>query len=406
MQSFRTFLFDKSVVNVPFLRAERKPQTLILQAFMLASLVGLIHIKRLQFLTGITPDSMIVFAVLQLAMFSGIQIYWRFKKRADSVMIPSTMVAVHINLALFAAIFSVGGVAWTPFWGAYLLYIAMIINAFSFQPYLLIPIAAAGIFPAIYHTVWHPCSAEFWMACLVFTAVSLILYGMIGNTVNLARRQRLADEQSALNQQLAGEKYRLSREIHDGIGSSLSDVHMLIDLAAKSNGAVQEARLKEAQEALTEGVSGLRELMGVLEEKECRFPDITENLQKKIRRFDETGFKVTYSSRADDPALPIPAPIVLHILRIAQEGLSNVQKHAGATDVELLLTLRNNRLGFVLADNGRGFNAPSALTDGHGLRNMRERCEELGGTFALDAQPGRGTRIEIGFPIEPQASAS
>jgi signal transduction histidine kinase len=82
---------------------------------------------------------------------------------------------------------------------------------------------------------------------------------------------------------------------------------------------------------------------------------------------------------------------------VVKEALNNIARHARATEVRLRITATENEVAIVIQDNGRGFeNAPdNGSCDG--LRNMRQRMEEIGGNFLLASRPGSGTRVEFTY---------
>jgi signal transduction histidine kinase len=101
-------------------------------------------------------------------------------------------------------------------------------------------------------------------------------------------------------------------------------------------------------------------------------------------------------------ALSVPSEHAL--LRIAQEALANAVRHAGATEVTLSLDCLDDDIALAIADNGQGFDLEDArLAHGLGLTLMRERARELGGTFALQTNPGQGTIVLVTIPAGVQA---
>lgn len=92
--------------------------------------------------------------------------------------------------------------------------------------------------------------------------------------------------------------------------------------------------------------------------------------------------------------------ISIAVFRIAQEGLNNIVKHAGATQVNLHLLDKEDEVYFILEDNGSGFNENEIGNNpGSGLRNIQERAMLLNGTAEIRSTPGTGTSIEIHIPI-------
>jgi signal transduction histidine kinase len=106
----------------------------------------------------------------------------------------------------------------------------------------------------------------------------------------------------------------------------------------------------------------------------------------------------------DDPGHlgRLPIETVAELLAIVREALSNVARHAGATNCWVRLASEPDRLRLEVHDDGRGFD-PSRRGEGghHGLANMRSRGESLGGTFEVDSAPDRGTRIIVLLRMRP-----
>ena len=91
------------------------------------------------------------------------------------------------------------------------------------------------------------------------------------------------------------------------------------------------------------------------------------------------------------------------LYRIAQEGLRNISRHAGATEVTISLVGKNDTILLTIMDNGRGFD-PGRVKgkQGLGLDSMKERAYLIGGDFSLESQPGQGTVIEVLVPLSKE----
>ena len=87
------------------------------------------------------------------------------------------------------------------------------------------------------------------------------------------------------------------------------------------------------------------------------------------------------------------------IVQLAREALSNAMRHGRPSVVVVRLKRDGQKATLVIEDNGTGFDPDSSST-GHGLRNMRERAQSLGGTLEVTSKPGKGTRLETTFPIK------
>jgi signal transduction histidine kinase len=119
---------------------------------------------------------------------------------------------------------------------------------------------------------------------------------------------------------------------------------------------------------------------------------------------ESSGLRVT-SEIAEVKGL-VTKDAEIHLYRIVQESLNNIIKHAGATEASATLQLEANRLRLRICDNGRGFDARTALRvsegSGFGLAGMVERTRLLGGQMRLKSESGRGTELEAEIPLSPQ----
>jgi two-component system NarL family sensor kinase len=207
------------------------------------------------------------------------------------------------------------------------------------------------------------------------------------------------------------ERARLSRELHDGISQMLVSVKLLLEsaLARFERG---ETRVPAAEAALA---TGLGRLSGTLREvrrishalRPAMLDDLglAAALEQLARELSDQGaLDVRFESvsklpPARRPALPDPVNTVL--FRIAQEALTNIVRHSKATRAILTLDIAPDAVSLTIADNGQGFDVDAALADpksGVGLRNMRERLDALGATFAVTSQVGR-TVIAATVPL-------
>jgi signal transduction histidine kinase len=112
----------------------------------------------------------------------------------------------------------------------------------------------------------------------------------------------------------------------------------------------------------------------------------------------ETGIRVQVRTTGDGAA---PAAAEAEMMRIATEALTNVRKHARATEITITLEWRRRRLRLEIADNGRGFN-PARRSAGYGLTGMRERAASIGGRLRIDSGD-HGTRVTLSVPIDHPA---
>jgi signal transduction histidine kinase len=203
------------------------------------------------------------------------------------------------------------------------------------------------------------------------------------------------------------ERNRLAREMHDTLGHRLTVAAVQLegaqrlcstdpDRAQVMVGTVRD----EVREALGELRSAVATLRAPLE-ADLR---LRSSLQRLITNFEEaTGFIVHQVLPEKMPELP--GVYRLAIFRAAQEALTNVQKHAEATHVWLMLTSQDNAVTLLVGDDGQGVSL-SGEQAGFGLRGMRERAAQLGGELHLEPRRGGGTQVSFRLPLPAHEDGS
>jgi signal transduction histidine kinase len=96
----------------------------------------------------------------------------------------------------------------------------------------------------------------------------------------------------------------------------------------------------------------------------------------------------------------VPANVSENVYRIMQEALTNVAKHAGATEVSVSLQVNQHRIALAVRDNGAGFTPAAVEGNRLGLLGMRERAELLNGVFTVKSEPKKGAEVSVGLPLD------
>jgi signal transduction histidine kinase len=198
------------------------------------------------------------------------------------------------------------------------------------------------------------------------------------------------------------ERNRLARELHDRAGQSLT--HILVRLKAverKSN----QPEIKESLNSLLEIVSNTIDQVRDLSYR-LRPPALEEfGLSAAVKSLvdqmaSEAGIQVECGCQLEK-SLSTQVEVMLY--RIAQEGLTNVIRHARANLIEVTLSEQSQQIYLSIEDDGIGFDPAQLPIDPHnrhlGLISMNERAELIGGTFHLFSAPGKGTKLEVFVPI-------
>lgn len=248
---------------------------------------------------------------------------------------------------------------------------------------------------------------SFYVAGIAILAVLGVFLSGIFLTV---RQRRLADGKlQQLTQRIIDtqeeERGRVARELHDGISQMLVGVRYALELTRRKLGPDTGDSLNKGIDQLGSAIQEVRRISRDLR------PGILDDLGlgAALRALTDefsarTGVVVSLETVVFRNRLDDDARIALY--RIAQEALTNIERHAMADKVEIIL--RGTRQGAELriTDNGRGmvWPPPARGGGGLGLRNMQERAQHLGGTLHVSATPGKGTSIEARVPLSHMLS--
>ncbi|HGY09897.1 MAG TPA: sensor histidine kinase [Oceanithermus profundus] len=190
------------------------------------------------------------------------------------------------------------------------------------------------------------------------------------------------------------ERRRVGQALHDEVGGILTGALLALRLAERD-----PEHLGEVREVLGQALDEVRRLSRELRPAALDDLGLERALERHLREFAQrTGLRVR--PRLDIPRLE--RPVQLALFRIVQEALTNVARHAGATTVWVTLAPRDDRLWLEVRDDGAGFD-PETTTPSLGLAGMRERAEQIEGTFRVETGPAQGTRIVVEVPLAGRA---
>ena len=217
----------------------------------------------------------------------------------------------------------------------------------------------------------------------------------------LTLAQREADAESR-----AWERKQLAQEIHDGPMQELSSVILLMELYKRVRKDDVDQADEELSRAKKQALDCLQELRHFA--YDLRLTDLEKlSLLEELRRYTveyqkRTGIAVNLV--VDGLRREIPVGVKKNLYRIAQEALTNVRRHAKASEVEIRLHCTEDQLEMSVGDNGRGFVVHEALERAQsekrfGLLGMQERAYLMGGTLETESAPGEGTTLRVILPL-------
>jgi len=197
------------------------------------------------------------------------------------------------------------------------------------------------------------------------------------------------------------ERNRISRELHDEVGSSLSSINIFSTVAdqylqqspAKAGEMINKIKLTSGK--IMENMSDLVWAINAQ-------TDDTQSLVRRIRQFaaallDAKNIHLEIETTTSVQQLLLKTDAKKNILLVCKEAVNNIAKYSRGTQAVIQIDTKDGQLYLYIADNGTGFTP--GTQKGNGLLNMKNRCEETGGRFEISSSPETGTAIHCFFPL-------
>lgn len=244
-----------------------------------------------------------------------------------------------------------------------------------------------------------------FLAAMALLALLLIATSGIATTVHETQQANIRLKR--LNRRIVTlqeeERHRVARELHDGVSQLLISAKYHLEIAAeqlKASTAGPAPALTLGIDRIAAAVAEIRTISHDLRSATLDNLGLAPALDQLAREFGQrTG--IAAEVRWTQPPLRLSAELELTLFRVAQEALTNIERHARASRIELLVELNRAEVCLSVADDGRGLDAQreSVGERGIGLRNLSERAAHLGGGLLLTSAPGSGTRLACRLPL-------
>ncbi len=248
-----------------------------------------------------------------------------------------------------------------------------------------------------------------WFLVLVLGAAGAFVFALVHRRLARLRREQALEAEFSrrLISSQENERQRLARELHDGIGQHLLVIGNWARLASDALHSPERARppLDIIAETAAQSLKEIRAMTRSLQPYEIEHVGSGEAIRAMLARVSaSSGLAITADIQEPGEGLPPEAGINLY--RIVQETVSNIVKHAEATEARVTLHRGPRGLELSVSDNGRGL-PPSdnghRVEGGFGLRSLAARAELLGGTCRIQSAPGQGTTVTVEAPL-PQVT--
>ena len=236
-----------------------------------------------------------------------------------------------------------------------------------------------------YGTLWQ---------VVVMSMVALLVQSLVSSKKQMLAMERLNREVSSMAADL--ERSRIARDIHDGVGHSLTSLSVQLEVARKlltRDKEKSEQALGEAERMAKRCLRDVRNSIALMRVDDFDFQEALSTLLDGI----ESGGSIRVEKKVEMPSLS--AVTSYQIFRIIQESCTNCLRHSGATLLKVSIIEESNKsLRLVVNDNGKGFD-PAASFNSFGLTGIRERVTDLGGMLDISSRDGEGTTITVLVPL-------
>jgi signal transduction histidine kinase len=249
-------------------------------------------------------------------------------------------------------------------------------------------------------TITPPFWKTWWFRVSGFLAILL----SVGGTIRYVEMKRLNRkiEQLEMERALERERTRISQDMHDEVGSSLSEISILSELAKRDLRKPEEAvaRIQEISDRSGEVIGNIGEIIWAINPKN----DPVENFVSYLRRYSThylglANIRCTFSVADDIPDFTFSSVIRRNVFLVAKEALHNVVKHSAASEAKINIGFTGKAMEIRIEDNGKGFVPEEKYGSGNGLTSMKQRLDDIGARFTLESRPGCGAKVLIGIGV-------
>jgi signal transduction histidine kinase len=244
----------------------------------------------------------------------------------------------------------------------------------------------------------------FWQKAWFLASAALCLLGMVVGSVYYVSTQRLQRQLALLRQQeaLEHERARIARDLHDQLGANLTQVALLGEMAEtdKDLPAEVEVHARQISQTARDTTHALDEIVWTVNPANDTLDGLINYICKYAQEYlAMAGLHYRLEVPPELPGTPISPELRHNVFLGAKEAVNNVVKHSRASSAWLRLCLEPDRFILEIEDDGRGLSAEAEKKGRNGLRNMRQRMEEIGGAFTIGPGAAKGTLVRLVAPL-------
>jgi len=245
-----------------------------------------------------------------------------------------------------------------------------------------------NITPPFWKTWWFMSLAVIALAILFFAVVRYIAQRNLKEKI-----LRLEKEQA-----IEKERNRIARDMHDDLGSGLTKIAILSEVAKTQlqEPGKAKAQLENISTSSRELVDSMQDIIWILNPKNDSLESLASYIREYALKFFESfETKLQFNYPDEIPVVKLTEEQRRNIFLVIKESFNNIAKHAWCNSVALTLNKKENTIEFIIEDDGKGFDISNTRAFGNGLQNMRSRMQQISGAYEISSQPGKGTATKI-----------
>ncbi len=245
----------------------------------------------------------------------------------------------------------------------------------------------------------HP---PFWKTWWFLTIFWTIMAVTILGTVRYITTRKLKKQIEKLEREreMEKERTRISRDMHDEVGSSLTEIAIVSEIVKKNIDKPDEVvgHLNNISSQIAEIIDNISQIIWAINPKN----DPLDNLISYLRQFgknylSKADIKCNFETEEKIPDFHLSAEVRRNVFLVLKEALNNIVKHSCATEVSIRISVLDSKMTLEVIDNGKGIEKKNGF--GNGLINMQKRIEDINGKFDIESEPGKGTNIKLALPL-------
>ena len=245
----------------------------------------------------------------------------------------------------------------------------------------------------------RPVELHFWQAGWFIVGVLTVCLVALGLSLYLMAQLMVRNR---AQQMLERERVRIARDIHDDLGSRLTELLLLGEVSRRDQS--QDSQTLEQINQICDKARGLAQAMDevvwAVNSRRDTLRDFVSYVCKHAQLYlQTTPIRCRLDVEPELPAVALELPVRRNLFLAVKEALNNAAKHSEAGELFLRIHRRNQKLSVVVEDNGKGFDPITADVARNGITNMQERMNEIGGTCQVLAGLGSGCLVEFSVPL-------